>query len=116
LESEAGPAGRLALCPARVSMFSSPRCAPCDSAAFAHDSHRVFAVIQPVAFVRNELFLDVGVCILGSAYGLGICRELGTATFTHAKHRNIILSFDDPKLAFRSSDTDGCCSASIARR
>ena len=44
------------------------------------------------------------------------CRELGIAIFTHAKHRNIILSFDDPKLAFRSSDTDGYCSASIARR
>jgi hypothetical protein len=47
------------------------------------------------------LFLDVGVCILRSAYSLGICRELGIAIFTHAKHRNIILSFDDPKLAFR---------------
>ena len=64
----------------------------------------------------NELFLDVGVCILRSAYSLGIYRELGIAIFTHAKHRNIILSFDEPKLAFRSSDTDGCCSASIARR
>jgi hypothetical protein len=51
--------------------------------------------------VRDELFLDVGVCILRSAYSLGICRELGIATFTHAKHRDIILSFDDPKLAFR---------------
>jgi hypothetical protein len=38
---------------------------------------------------------------LRSAYSLGICRELGIAIFTHAKHRNIILSFDDPKLAFR---------------
>ena len=36
-----------------------------------------------------------------SAYSLGICRELGIAIFTHAKHREIILSFDDPKLAFR---------------
>jgi hypothetical protein len=46
-------------------------------------------------------FLDVGVCILRLAYSLGICRELGIAIFTHAKHRNIILSFDDPKFAFR---------------
>lgn len=84
--------------------------------AFAHDPHRVLASIQPLAFVRDELFLDVGVCILRSAYSLGTCRELGIAIFTHAKHRNIILSFDDPKLAFRSSDTDGYCSASIARR
>jgi hypothetical protein len=61
------------------------------------DPHRVFAGIQPLAFVCNELFLDVGVCILRSAYSLGICRELGIAIFTHAKHRNIILSFDDPK-------------------
>jgi hypothetical protein len=83
-------------------LWTASRCARCDSAAFVHDSYRVVAGIQPVAFVRNELFLDVGVCILGSAYGLWICRELGTATFTHAKHRNIILSFDDPKLAFRS--------------
>ena len=88
----------------------------CDSAAFAHAPHGVFVASQPLAFVRNELFLDVGVCILRSAYSLGICRELGIATLTHAKHRNIVLSFDDPEIAFRSSDTDGCCSASIARR
>jgi hypothetical protein len=69
--------------------------------ASAHHPHRVLAGIQPLAFVRDELFLDVGVCILRSAYSLGICRELGIATFTHAKHRDIILSFDDPKLAFR---------------
>jgi hypothetical protein len=78
--------------------------------------HRVFAGIQPIAFVCNELLLDVGVCILRTAYSLGICRELGIAIFTYAKHRNIILSFDDPEIAFRSSDTDGRCSASIARR
>lgn len=71
------------------------------SGAFAHDPHSVLAGIQPLAFVRDELFLDVGVCILRSAYSLGICRELGIATFTNAKHRHIILSFDDPKLAFR---------------
>jgi hypothetical protein len=41
------------------------------------DPHRVFAGIQPLAFVCNELFLDVGVCILRSACSLGICRELG---------------------------------------
>jgi hypothetical protein len=66
--------------------------------------------------VRNELFLEVGVCILRPAYSLGICRETGIATFTHAKHRNIVLSFDNPKLAFRGSHTGGCCAASIARR
>jgi hypothetical protein len=97
-------------------LWTASRCAPCDSAAFAHDPHRVFAGIQPIAFVRNELFLDVGVCIPRLAYSLGICRELGIATFAHAKHRNIILSFDDPKLAFRSSDTEGYCSATITRR
>ena len=74
--------------------------------ASAHDPHRVLAGIQPLAFVRDELFLDVGVCILRSAYSLGICRELGIATFTHAKHRDIILSFDDPKL---------CVSPSLSR-
>jgi hypothetical protein len=69
--------------------------------AFAHDPHRVLVGIRPLAFVRDELFLDVSVCILRSAYSLGICRELGIATFTNAEHRDIILSFDDPKLAFR---------------
>jgi hypothetical protein len=70
----------------------------------------------PPAFVRDELFLDEGVCILRPADSLRICRELGIAIFTYAKHRNIVLSFDDPKLAFRSFDTDGCCSTRIARR
>jgi hypothetical protein len=69
--------------------------------AFAHDPHSVLAGVQPLAFVRDELFLDAGVCIPRSAYSLGICRELGIAIFTHAKHGNIMLSFDDPKLAFR---------------
>jgi hypothetical protein len=69
--------------------------------AFAHHPHRVLAGILPLAFVRDELLLDVGVSILRSADSLGICRELGIAIFTHAKDRNIILSFDDPKLAFR---------------
>ena len=55
-------------------------------------------------------------CILRLVYSFGICRELGITIFTQAKHRNIILSLDDPKLAFRSSDTEGYCSASIARR
>jgi hypothetical protein len=97
-------------------LWTASRCAPCDSAALAHDPHRVFAGIQPIAFVRNELFLDVGVCINRPAYRLGICRELGPTTFADAKHRNIILSFDDPKLAFRNSGPDGCCSAAIASR
>ena len=43
----------------------------------------------------------MGALAFRSAYSLGICRELGIAIFTHAKHREIILSFDDPKLAFR---------------
>ena len=51
--------------------------------------------------MRDELFLDVGVCILRSTHRLGVCRELGIAIFTHAKHWNIILSSDDPKFAFR---------------
>lgn len=81
-----------------------------------HDPHRVFAGIQPLAFVPNELLLDVGVCVLRPAYSLGICCKLGVAIFTYAKHRNIFLTLDDPKLAFRSSDPYGCCSAGIARR
>jgi hypothetical protein len=88
----------------------------CDSAAFAHDPYGVFAGIESLAFVRNELFLDVDVCIPRSAYSLGICRKLGVAILTDAKHRNIILSSDDPKLAFRSPDAGGCCSANIAQR
>jgi hypothetical protein len=51
--------------------------------------------------VRDELFLDKVVCVLRSAYNLWIGRELGIAIFTHAKHRKVIFSFDDPKLAFR---------------
>ena len=81
-----------------------------------HDPHRVLAGFQPLAFVRDELFLDVGVCILRSAYRLRICRELGIATFTNAKYRDIILSFDDPKLAFRhalSFPQDGPVKAGI---
>ena len=70
------------------------------SGAFAHDPHSVLAGIQPLAFVRDELFLDVGVCILRSADSLRICRELGIATITNAKHRDIIPPSDDPKLAF----------------
>ena len=59
--------------------------------AFAHHPHRVLAGVQPLAFVRDELFLDAGEWrILRSAYSLGICRELGIAIFTHVKHRNII--------------------------
>ena len=54
--------------------------------------HRVFAGIQPIAFVCNELLLDVGVCILRTAYSLGICRELGIAIFTYAKHTGILFS------------------------
>jgi hypothetical protein len=79
-------------------------CAQCDSARLRSRPASVLAFlasIQLLAFVRDELFLDAGVCILRSAYSLGIYRELGIAIFTHAMHRNIILSFDDPKLAFR---------------
>jgi hypothetical protein len=57
------------------------------------------------AFVRDELFLDVGVCILSLAYSVGIYRELGVAIFTHAKHRNIVLPLDDPKLKFRHGNS-----------
>jgi hypothetical protein len=49
---------------------------------------------------RDELFLNEGVRILRPAYCFGIRRELGVAVFTQAQHRNIILSFDDPKRAF----------------
>ena len=51
--------------------------------------------------MSDELFLDDGVCILRPADGLRICRELGIAIFTYARHRNIVLSFDDPKPACR---------------
>jgi hypothetical protein len=61
-----------------------------------------FAGIQAHASMRNELMLQVGVRILRSAYGVGICRELGTAIFAHTKHGNIILSFDDPELVRRN--------------
>ncbi len=60
---------------------------------------------QPIAFVRDELLLDEGVCILRSAYGLRICYELGLATFTHTKHRNIAFSFHDSKLALRHASS-----------
>ena len=68
---------------------------------FAHDAHRVGAGGQPLASVRDELFLDEGVRILRLACSRRICHELGIAKFTHAKHRNIILSFHDSKLALR---------------
>jgi hypothetical protein len=68
---------------------------------FVHDAHRNLACRQPLAFVRDELFLDEGVCILRSVYNHRIRHELAVATFTHAKHRNIILSFHDSKLALR---------------
>ena len=83
---------------------------------FAHDPRRVFPGIQALAFVRDELLLDVGVSILRSAYSRGVCRELGIAIFTNTKHGNIIFSFDDPEFALRNSGADGCCSGSIARR
>jgi hypothetical protein len=57
---------------------------------------------QALALMRNELMLEVGVRIPRPGYGLGICRELGTAIFAHTKHGEIIFSFDDPKPAFRS--------------
>jgi hypothetical protein len=83
---------------------------------FARDPHRVFPGIQALAFVRNELLLDVGVGILRSADSRGVCRELGIAIFTNTKHGNIIFSFDDPEFALRNSGADGCCSGSMARR
>ena len=60
--------------------------------------------------MQDELFLDVGVCILRSAYGLGICRELNMAMLADAKHREIILSFDNPKLSFRRVLSPPYCS------
>jgi hypothetical protein len=70
----------------------------------------------PLAFVRDKLLLDEGVCILRPADSFRIRREFCVAIFTYAKHRNIVLPFDDPKLAFRRSYTDGCCSTRIGRR
>ena len=84
--------------------------------AFAYAALLRIGWRRPLAFVRDELFLDEGVCILRAADSLRISRELGIAIFTYAKHRNIVLSFDDPKLAFRSFDADGCCFTRIARR
>lgn len=69
--------------------------------AFAYAAYSRIGWRPPLAFVRDELFLDEGVCILRPDDSLRICRELGIAIFTYAKHRNIVLSFDDLKLAFR---------------
>ena len=48
-----------------------------------------------------NLFLDEGVCTPRSVYKSQDPHELGIAIFTHAKHRNIILSFHDSELALR---------------
>ena len=69
--------------------------------SFSHDPGGGLAGSLGFAFVRDELFLDVGVCILSLAYSVGIYRELGVTIFTHAKHRNIVLPLDDPKLTIR---------------
>jgi hypothetical protein len=69
--------------------------------SFFPDPGGGLAGILGFALVRDELLLDVGMSILSLAYSLGICRELGVATFTDAKHRNIVLPFDDPEFAFR---------------
>lgn len=90
-------------------------CGQCDSHFRSRSAPR-FPGIQALAFVRDELLLDVGVGILRSAYSRGVCRELGIAIFTNTKHGNIIFSFDDPEFALRNSGADGCCSARIARR
>lgn len=74
-------------------------CAHCDLGTFAHAAHSVWGDVQALAFVRDELFLDEGVCILRSVYSHRTRHELAVATFTHTKHRNIILSFHDFKLA-----------------
>jgi hypothetical protein len=58
------------------------------------------SVPEALARVRDELCLDVGMCILCLGYTLGTRRELGLAAFTDAKHRDIVFSFDDPKYAF----------------
>ena len=75
------------------------------SIRLVHDPRRVLAGILSPALVCDELFLDLGVCILRSAYSLWVYRELRSATFTNAKHRDIAFSFDDPKLAFRHGNT-----------
>jgi hypothetical protein len=69
--------------------------------SFSHDPGSGLTGARSLAFVRDELFLDIGVCILGLAYSRRICGELGITVFTHAKHRKVVLPFDDPKLAFR---------------
>jgi hypothetical protein len=69
--------------------------------------------VQPLAFVRDELFLNEGVRILGSAYRFGIRRELSFAVFTHAQHRNIILSPDDPKPAFHHASSSPSADLSL---
>jgi len=75
--------------------------AHCDFGTFAHAARPVLGSAQPLAFVRDELFLDEVVCILRSVYSHRIRHELAVATFTHTEHRNIILSFHDSKLALR---------------
>jgi hypothetical protein len=51
--------------------------------------------------VSDELSLDISVCVLSLAHTLGMRCELGITVFTHAKHRDIFSSFDDPKSTFR---------------
>jgi hypothetical protein len=77
------------------------RRAHCDFGTLAHPAHPVWGVVQALAFVRDELFLDEAVGILRSVYSHRIRHELAVATFTHTKHRNIMLSFHDSKLALR---------------
>ena len=68
---------------------------------FSHDPGSGLAGKLRFAFVRNELFLDIGVCILSLAYRVGIYPELGVTIFAHAKHRNIVLPSDDPEFTSR---------------
>jgi len=72
---------------------------------FVQNAYRIGTGGRPIASVRDELFLDEGVCILRSAYSRRIRYELGIATFTHAKHRNIVFSFHDSKLALRHASS-----------
>ena len=71
------------------------------------------AFVERPALVRDEWSLDFGVCIPSLAHTLGMRRELGIRVFTHAKHRDIVFSFDDPKSTFRHTQTQMCSRSSL---
>ena len=59
------------------------------------------ACVDRITFVGDELFLDLVVCVDRSGYRGRIDCEFGIAAFTDGEHRDIVLSLDDPELAFR---------------